>query len=348
MVYSASQRRGVLFLLCIMCLLVSYYSIKNKFSKPLKPIEFITVSPELNENKTDSIPCVFIPSNNNPNHWTKEDWRQLGFNKGQISIISNYKKKIGSFKTKSQLFSCYAFKGDDTIRLEKIIMFPQLKSIKNSNYGQFFKIVKSKLPNYKVSTVFDTIYYTKQNDEYHYYLKFNQKNSSLFKESEWFQDGLQIKKDKIRYSKLKMLKGKVDLKRKEVVSIEINQSDSLSWIKLKGVGPKTAQQIIKYRDKLGGFHSVEQLKEVYLVNEDLFKSFSKNLTVNDALLCKINLNKVSSKELRAHPYFNWNLANSIVNYRVQHGEYEILDKIKEILLVNEEIYRKIAPYLTVE
>ena len=49
MVYSASQRRGVLFLLCIMGLLVSYYFIKNKFSKPLKPIEFIVTTTDIDK-----------------------------------------------------------------------------------------------------------------------------------------------------------------------------------------------------------------------------------------------------------------------------------------------------------
>ena len=145
-----------------------------------------------------------------------------------------------------------------------------------------------------------------------------------------------------------MIRAKANFESKEVLKIEVNQADSLSWISLKGVGPKTTQQIMKYRKKLGGFHSIDQLKEVYLVNEELFKNISENLVVNDTLLNKIDVNKVTLDQLKAHPYFNWNLSNSIVNYRFQHGEYENLNKIKEILLVNEEIYRKIAPYLTVK
>ena len=49
-----------------------------------------------------------------------------------------------------------------------------------------------------------------------------------------------------------------------------------------------------------------------------------------------------------HPYFNWNLANVIFNFRTQHGPFESKDKIKEIHLVNDKIYRKIAPYLKVK
>ena len=50
--------------------------------------------------------------------------------------------------------------------------------------------------------------------------------------------------------------------------------------------------------------------------------------------------------LKKHPYINWNLANAIVEYRNQHGPYHTIEKIKSIHLVNDEIYLKIAPYLT--
>ena len=113
----------------------------------------------------------------------KKDWHKLGFNKSQISIIFNYKKKLGSFKNKSQLFSCFAFNGEDTIRLEKIVAFPEPKSSNDLKYGEFLKVVKSKLPNYKLAKVFDSIYYAKKDDEYHYYLKFNNENTSLFKKA---------------------------------------------------------------------------------------------------------------------------------------------------------------------
>ena len=45
--------------------------------------------------------------------------------------------------------------------------------------------------------------------------------------------------------------------------IELNLADSLQLVSLPGIGPGYTKRIIKYREKLGGFYSVEQLSEVY-------------------------------------------------------------------------------------
>ena len=65
-------------------------------------------------------------------------------------------------------------------------------------------------------------------------------------------------------------------------------------------------------------------------------------------LNKININDASKKELATHPYISWNLANAILNYKVQHGDYDSLSKIKQIHLVNDDLYRKIVPYITLD
>ena len=128
--------------------------------------------------------------------------------------------------------------------------------------------------------------------------------------------------------------------------VNINTADSLVWLKIKGIGPKTARQILSFRNNLGGFLSKDQLKEVYLISDSLYKTFENQL-FNDSQILKININNVSISDLKKHPYINWNLANAIVNYRIQHGDFFSVDKIKEIHLVNDEIYRKIAPYLKI-
>ena len=53
--------------------------------------------------------------------------------------------------------------------------------------------------------------------------------------------------------------------------VVINVSDTTSFKKIKGIGSKRAVQILKYRNLLGGFISVNQLKEVYSINDFLFE-----------------------------------------------------------------------------
>jgi competence protein ComEA len=77
----------------------------------------------------------------------------------------------------------------------------------------------------------------------------------------------------------------------------------------------------------------------------LFKKLKKHLIVNPEKVKKINLNTSSKENLRSHPYINWNIANAIVEYKNQHGNYKNIDEIKKIALINEEIFKKISPYL---
>jgi competence protein ComEA len=52
--------------------------------------------------------------------------------------------------------------------------------------------------------------------------------------------------------------------------------------------------------------------------------------------------------LKAHPYIKYSLANPIVAYRNEHGPYIKLEDIKKVMAVTDEVYNKIAPYLTVQ
>src|SRR5690348_17239841 len=132
------------------------------------------------------------------------------------------------------------------------------------------------------------------------------------------------------------------------VNVEINSADTAGFILLRGIGSRLAGRIVKFRDKLGGFTTVDQIREVYGLPDSVFFGIKSHLTVNDSLLRRININTADVKILQQHPYISYNLANSIVQYRRQHGVFGGVEDIKSLALVDEEIYRKIAPYLAVE
>lgn len=136
--------------------------------------------------------------------------------------------------------------------------------------------------------------------------------------------------------------------RKELKVIEINTADTLELKSLPGIGSSFARRIVKYRNLLGGYHSLDQLLEVYGMDEQRFDGFKAWIKVESQPLTAINVNTAEVKELGRHPYVDWNLARAIVNYREQHGSYDRLEDLKALHLVNEEIYAKIAPYLSVQ
>jgi competence protein ComEA len=130
--------------------------------------------------------------------------------------------------------------------------------------------------------------------------------------------------------------------------LELNQADTIELIKLKGIGPAFASRIFKYRKKLGGFIKKEQLLEVYGLDEEKYREIENFVQVNPVAVRRINVNVCSIEDLSKHPYIPWNIANSIVRYREHHGKYSELSEIMKSDLVNEELYLKIAGYLTIE
>ncbi len=137
-------------------------------------------------------------------------------------------------------------------------------------------------------------------------------------------------------------------KPKEKFIVEINSADSLQLIKVKGIKGYTAMKIIEQREKLGGFYSKEQLREVYRIDSVRYAEIEPFITVESSRVKKININTATIDELKIHPYIRYKIANFIVNFRQQHGKYKNLEPIKNYDLVTEDVFRKIAPYLTVE
>lgn len=130
--------------------------------------------------------------------------------------------------------------------------------------------------------------------------------------------------------------------------IDINSSDTATLISLPGIGNKLAQRIIAFRDKLGGFHSIDQVKETYGLPDSVFQKIKSQLALSNPVVKKLNLNTASLEEMRSHPYIRYNLANAFIQYRNQHGNYAAVADIKKIMIITDEIFKKVAPYLTVE
>jgi competence ComEA-like helix-hairpin-helix protein len=63
-------------------------------------------------------------------------------------------------------------------------------------------------------------------------------------------------------------------------------------------------------------------------------------------LRQININLDQAVEMKNHPYLGYRLANAIVAYRESHGLYDAIEDIKKIQLIDEKLFNKISPYLT--
>jgi competence ComEA-like helix-hairpin-helix protein len=128
--------------------------------------------------------------------------------------------------------------------------------------------------------------------------------------------------------------------------IDINAADTSEFISLPGIGSKLASRIVNFRNKLGGFYSIDQISEIYGLPDSTFQKIKPLLLMTSSSVKKININTASKDELKLHPYIKWNLANVIVEYRNQHGNYSSLEDLKKITLITDDIFDKIKFYLT--
>lgn len=129
--------------------------------------------------------------------------------------------------------------------------------------------------------------------------------------------------------------------------ITINTADTSDLKQLKGIGSTFALRIVKYRNLLGGFVKKEQLKEVYGLPLETYQQIKNQITINTSNITKIDINETKVDQLKKHPYINWKVANAIVKYRQAHGNYQELEDLNNIHLLDTAAISKISPYLKV-
>ncbi|MEI9944383.1 MAG: helix-hairpin-helix domain-containing protein [Chitinophagaceae bacterium] len=111
-------------------------------------------------------------------------------------------------------------------------------------------------------------------------------------------------------------------------------------------GAKLAARIVNFRDKLGGFYSIDQIKEIYGLPDSTFQKIKTYLKLNNEAIKKININTATIDELKAHPYIKYTIANPLIAYRNEHGPFSKVEDIKKVMAVTDEVYNKLSPYFT--
>ncbi len=130
-----------------------------------------------------------------------------------------------------------------------------------------------------------------------------------------------------------------------LTKIEINTATAADFMKLSGIGPVLSERIVKYRDLLGGFYSLEQLKEVYGLPEETLSRIGAQLAVDSTALSRININFAGTNELARHPYLGWKEARRIVDYRGKTGFIEDKYQLLQDSVLSSTIFRRVVPYL---
>lgn len=154
-------------------------------------------------------------------------------------------------------------------------------------------------------------------------------------------------KDSTFYPELKQEKPVFE--KKVIESVELNSVTREALIDLPGIGAFYADKIISYRENLGGYVSIEQLREIWKFEEYVhLEHLEQFLTVDSRIIERLDLNNSTFEQLKNHPYISYSVANSIVKMRKAHGDYYDLEELLESKLIDRELFEKIRTYLKVE
>ncbi|GAB1446466.1 hypothetical protein MASR2M41_22470 [Flammeovirgaceae bacterium] len=130
---------------------------------------------------------------------------------------------------------------------------------------------------------------------------------------------------------------------------DLNLADTSQLKRIKGIGTVLASRIVKYRDALGGFIDQNQLKVVYGLDRAEVNRVKTKFYIDSKFKPdQLNINTDNESGLSNHPYIRSKIAKSIVAYRFQHGSFiEIADLLK-IDLIDQTVFDRIRPYLSIE
>ncbi len=134
------------------------------------------------------------------------------------------------------------------------------------------------------------------------------------------------------------------------VSIAVNSATQEDWQKLRGIGPAYSRRIVSFREKLGGFYSIDQIGETYGLPDSVFQKIKPYLVLDRPPYRLLKVNTLQPEELAAHPYLKWAQVKILVAYRNQHGDFATLDEVYRALepLMDEKGWERLKPYISLD
>ena len=163
--------------------------------------------------------------------------------------------------------------------------------------------------------------------------------SPYFKFPDWV-------KNKKQFKEYKNYSHSAFAKKEKVIVIDINKATQEDLIKIYGIGDAISLRILKFKESLGGFVSMEQMNDVWGLSPEVIENLNSHFKVMAVPnVKKIDINNASIKELSQFPYFNYQLARQIVTFRSMNGDFKNVDDLTKIKGLSIDKANIIALYL---
>lgn len=357
--YSKSERKGIVVLIfSILILFISAKLTKSFFHKKEIPNIELVQTPQNQSLENSDLEMNPIYFQFNPNSISLDSLRLLGISIKTAQTIINFRNKGGRFYKKEDLKKIYNLDQPTYDLLAPYIVIPKnnsaivykqkhTKKIKpvdrfpfDPNTANKDKLLALGIPGKVANTL----------------INFRKKGGQFYKKEDLltiygFHEDLYVSLEPFINIKepldQKVYKQKNSTAPPLPAKIDINTASVEDWKTLKGIGPTYAGRIVKFRNKLGGFASIDQIASTYGIPDSTFQAI-KPFLESSPVFRKIDINKVELAELKTHPLITWKQANVLINYRNNHGPFENQQQLYEIRAIPQNVIRQIVPYLKFE
>jgi competence protein ComEA len=294
----------------------------------------------------------------NPNTVSKSELIALGINERTATTFGKLQSKGFKFYKKEDIKKVYGFTSSDYIRLERFIVLDE-KTNKFPTYdskNEVSNVVQPKFFPFDPNTTTDSDFkilglsekaitslrnYQAKGGTFYNNEKFLSNYSipqplkdSLVNYINIKKENLYKKKDTLALNSTPKVEIKVDLNR-----VTVEELDKIKWM-----STPAAQRIIKYRESLGGFSNLGQLKEVWGIHDTFIAKFQNYLYLS-SVYSKIHINECVIDSIPRHPYIDKYRFRSVLLYRNNHGKFnDPSDLLKTKIYTKEEV-DKLTPYL---
>lgn len=243
-----------------------------------------------------------------PNTADAETLYRLGFTPFQIRNIYKYREKGGVFRSPEDIAKLYGLTRKKYEELEPYIHIGD-EWLPASTLDKIKQYEQNKiLERQKIHEAYEAY---KKNDTYVAYKK--------------------ISRDTVKFP----------IKIKVGQHINIAIADTTQLKKVPGIGSGWARAIINYRERLGGYVDVGQLKEIDEFPLESLPFFE----VKRSSIRKININKLSINQLRKHPYIDFYMAKRILDYRRLKGDITSLSQLRCLKEFPPAVIKRLEPYI---